>query len=98
MSTVTRAWTRRSAPERRRSDVTVTSLRRLSLPLRLTGLPAVSASLLDLDRPEANAIRSVRVALRHLEALALAARPEPDVNRVHPGRGCHVRHVRVVVV
>src|ERR1022692_2899112 len=96
---MTRVWTRRSAPVRRRSRSagTVTSRRRRSLPRRVMSIPVV-ASLLDLEGAEANAIRAVVGSFGDLEPLAFAARPEADVDHVGPGGGGHEGDVRLGVI
>src|SRR5262245_33199812 len=101
MSTVTRAWTRRSAPVRRRSAGTFTSRRRRSLP-RLVIVRAMSwfvgRSLLDIDRPELNPIVAVARPGGDLEPLPLAPRPEAHVDRVPAGGRRHQRDVGLEVI
>src|SRR5450432_164101 len=105
---MTRVWTRRSAPTRRRSAGTFTSRRRRSFPLRVMAsrqpLAHISGALkhrlrsLDLERAHLHAIDAVLRSRRHLEALALAARPEAEVDRVDARGRRRERHLRVRVI
>src|SRR4051794_27856834 len=96
MSTMTRVWTRRSAPERRRSawpvTTVLTSRRRRSFPLRC------AIRLFDLERPKPHPIGTIVGTVGYLEALPFAARPEAEQHGVGPGRRRHERDVDVEVI